>query len=277
VNRTVAKRGGPSGKAVLLCFLFSGVPMYCLFYMLPLLAQGLLMALTLPLSSIPGRGPKLYRATSILIAATIWLATVTNVVRMVPQYVEWERQSPFDSMTKRVPEPSDVGRRSDDPIQTVIEDQLPWGHWHFARRSGSLKAVHENRILLFHHAAGFGVTRMGLLQPRPEHFGPDRTPPVPQPEGYEPDAVSLGDEMPADPQRPFAKLHISSLVDFVNPDGWGYVKSRTEVAGFRPHRFSRVPEPVEKWEVRRVELIGLLLHEQPAVYVSEHLPRMDEL
>src|SRR5207249_3726473 len=38
-----------------------------------------------------------------------------------------------------------------------------------------------------------------------------------------------------------------------------------------------VPELEERWEVRRLELVGLLLHEKPVAYVTEHLPRMDEL
>ena len=38
-----------------------------------------------------------------------------------------------------------------------------------------------------------------------------------------------------------------------------------------------MPEPAEQWEVWRLELVGLLLHEKPVAYVTEHLPRMDEL
>ncbi|HEX4607556.1 MAG TPA: hypothetical protein VH092_05055 [Urbifossiella sp.] len=38
----------------------------------------------------------------------------------------------------------------------------------------------------------------------------------------------------------FDHLHANGLTDFVNPEGWGYVRSRREVAGFLPHAFSRV-------------------------------------
>ncbi|MFP6768308.1 MAG: hypothetical protein VB859_09065, partial [Planctomycetaceae bacterium] len=31
------------------------------------------------------------------------------------------------------------------------------------------------------------------------------------------------------------------------------------------------------WVLERVELVSLLLHDEPGVYVSENLPRMDEL
>src|SRR5262249_8974349 len=65
--------------------------------------------------------------------------------------------------------------------------------------------------------------------------------------------------------------------------GFGYVKDRDHVAGFQAHQFSKVPKfrevprPPERWEVRRLDLVGLLLHSEPVVYISSHLPRMDEL
>ena len=113
--------------------------------------------------------------------------------------------------------------------------------------------------------------------PKAEDFGPDPTPPVPQPEQYDPNGVSLGEDVPDILRKPFGELHVNSLIDFSYPEGFGYAPSRQQVAGFRPHRFSKVPDPVEMWEVRRVELVGLLLHPSPAVYVSENLPRMQEV
>src|SRR5207249_363954 len=71
--------------------------------------------------------------------------------------------------------------------------------------------------------------------------------------------------------------------DFVNPKGFGYIQDRAHVKGFQAHQFRSVPElpaPKEatrRWRVRRLELVSLLKHNEPAVYVSEHLPRMDEL
>jgi hypothetical protein len=38
-----------------------------------------------------------------------------------------------------------------------------------------------------------------------------------------------------------------------------------------------MPGSEEMWQVQRLELVGLLLHQRPVVYVSENLPRMDEL
>ena len=61
----------------------------------------------------------------------------------------------------------------------------------------------------------------------------------------------------------------------MNPRGFGYIKDRRHVAGFETHRFSQVPAPAGAWKVRTLELVSLLLHDEPAVYVSDHLPRME--
>jgi hypothetical protein len=72
-------------------------------------------------------------------------------------------------------------------------------------------------------------------------------------------------------------MHQNSIVDFVNSNGFGLFKDRQHVAGFQRHQFSEVPQPVERWAVETLYLVGLVVHEEPVVYVSGNLPRMDEL
>jgi len=56
------------------------------------------------------------------------------------------------------------------------------------------------------------------------------------------------------------------------------VRSRSEVAGFQAHAFSQMPRfNYSPWHVHTVELVSLLKHDPPAVYVSDNLPRMEEL
>lgn len=76
----------------------------------------------------------------------------------------------------------------------------------------------------------------------------------------------------------------------------GYVRSIREVAGFVPHQFrdkiadlaysdlgtvdrAQPPRRVNHvtWRFARLELVSLLKHETPRVYMSEHLPRMQDL
>ncbi len=109
--------------------------------------------------------------------------------------------------------------------------------------------------------------------------------------------------------RQLETMHEESLFDFVNRRGWGYVRDRDHVAGFQPHQFRNSPvvpaaNAVEKysenvfdaasshenfsrdavardadqnWAIRKVELVSLLKHDEPSVYISDELPRMDRL
>src|SRR5262249_49964506 len=125
---------------------------------------------------------------------------------------------------------------------------------------------------LFINSPGFGVARFyrpvadRLEDKRPEAI-------IPQP-----GSLSVGE--PAAPGRSvenFDRLHLLSVADFVNPHGFGFVKDRRHVAGFQPHQFSEAPKSTEKWVVHALDLVSLLLHEEPVVYDSVNLPRMDEL
>ncbi len=242
-------------------------------YFLLLVFQAIALVLALPLAAVRRRGQTLYLVSSVGLSAAIWLYFAVNIVGQIRQYDEWQQSNPFESMEQRMPVPV-PGGSADGPLWAAVEDaaRKSWGG-----RANSLQAVHSDRVRLFHEAVGFGAVRMIRVAPKAEDFGPDETPPVPQPERYDPNGVSLGEDVPNELRKPFGELHVNSLLDFAYPDGFGYVKNRNEVAGFRPHRFSKVPDPVEKWEVRRVELVGLLLHPSAAVYVSENLPRMQEV
>jgi hypothetical protein len=60
--------------------------------------------------------------------------------------------------------------------------------------------------------------------------------------------------------------------------GFGYVKDKQHVAGFQAHQFHELPTLEEKrWQLRHLELVSLLKFDEPAVYVTDHLPRMDDL
>jgi hypothetical protein len=146
-------------------------------------------------------------------------------------------------------------------------------------RAYSLRELHEESVSQFINSPGFGVARMH--RPSPEsltyRLRPDS--PVPQPEprtssGGSPDE-SLWEPKAWD--EGLYRVHRDGVRDFVNPDGFGYVKDRRHVAGFQGHQFEQVPGPAERWAVQTLDLVGLLLHDEPVAYVSARLPRMDEL
>jgi hypothetical protein len=75
---------------------------------------------------------------------------------------------------------------------------------------------------------------------------------------------------------PLREMHLSGVLNFANPLRFGLIKNRQKVAGFQAHRFNEVPS-AKQWKVQSLELVGLLMHADPVVYVSDELPRMEKL
>ena len=164
----------------------------------------------------------------------------------------------------------------------------------YNRRSMRLRKLHEQTTLDFSVAQGFGPVRMIEVKPRAENlFEADVGPilldaPVKNFSlGTADDAGSAADENERSAANPLAKdllesLHWHGRDDFLNADRVGYVRDRGHVAGFQSHRFTMMPATSDRswqtaWRIARLELIGLLKYDKPKAYVSEFLPRLDEL
>ena len=86
------------------------------------------------------------------------------------------------------------------------------------------------------------------------------------------------------------EMHDDSAYAFASPRRNGDVQGRDKVAGFEPHAIPEHPKanpwpryvaaspdrPTDLWMVGRMELVSLLKHATPQVYVSANLPRMDD-
>jgi hypothetical protein len=105
----------------------------------------------------------------------------------------------------------------------------------------------------------------------------EAVPPQPGPASGEISSPGEWRLLPTGVEVSLGRILGESVLDFANPRGFGYFKDRRHVAGFESHRFSRVPEPEPRWAVRRLELVSLLLHDEPVVYISDHLPEMDKM
>jgi hypothetical protein len=203
------------------------------------------------------------------------------------ELAELRDQFPYESLEARVSAPA---RRVTEQLLpqaisgrlALLEDAVEESErQQFYHRAFELQRLHEQKVALFINSPGFGVAR---LRPQPsEHSitsGLRPSVPIPQPTSPlslpAPDDSATAQPSVVDNDR-LGRLHQGAIVDFVYPAGFGYVKDRRQVAGFASHRFSSVPGSKEKWEVQRLELVGLLLHDAPVVYVSNNLPRMDEL
>ena len=168
-------------------------------------------------------------------------------------------------------------------------------HRSWNRRRDALRLVHASAVEQFVESPGFGVGRMIRpspysiehgdnralarfeLEPRPDADG------SPEPAGR---TVFTADVVPAPSIFVGAldQMHDDARNDFVDDDGFGYVRDRDHVSGFVPHGFLNcvpnlsIQKPTyQNWLTVRVELISMLKHERPVAYVSTRLPNMSEL
>jgi len=167
-------------------------------------------------------------------------------------------------------------------------------------RSESLRLLHEEEVETFIGRPGAG--RMRMTPPGPSYLpgNPPRDLPLASNEMIrssdetpvrlpktKPAASARGVLLPS--QQSLQALHQNGEAAFLSPRSFGYVKNRNEVAGFQSHGFAFAPRLLshtarpwyrkdkELWAMHRLELVSLLKHEKPAVYVSRSLPRMEEL
>jgi hypothetical protein len=157
-------------------------------------------------------------------------------------------------------------------------------------RATSLREIHEGILHRFINSPGFGIGRV-TLGPNP-YWLKDGTfgdvPGSPLQPAYE--AVSsIGAEPKTQkdsPPRSEAEnledgklLYEYGFSDFLRANRYGYVRDLDHVSGFLPHNFLSVPESHrhDAWQVFRLDLVSLLKFDDPAVYISDRLPAMDEL
>lgn len=178
-------------------------------------------------------------------------------------------------------------------------------------RALSFQKLHSREVAYFISRPGFGFSRMGRLPGR-ERLDYGDPPPIPlladadsetgQSSGTADPSMP---DVPADEkiasvptQKELELFHRADQIAFTDPWSFGDVKDRDHVAGFIPHAFMYQPvvgdpansylhayDPADergvphssRWKIARLELVSLLKFDQPAVYVSDHLPRMQDL
>lgn len=156
-----------------------------------------------------------------------------------------------------------------------------------------LASLHSRKSDEFALAQGFGRVRMMSGRVFDDRIELPAAAPIPLPTREQPeyDANQLTSGAPTNagappqsfPQSQLVHLHLASQVDFFDPDRIGYVVDRDHVAGFSPHRFTKMPEQepstgaIPAWQIVRLELVSLLKHEVPVAYLSKNLPQMDVL
>lgn len=198
-------------------------------------------------------------------------------------YAKLVARVPYVSMENRLPRSGEAA----GPLSAGTGDRLAQFEqtldstrdYHDGYRS-QVKDLHENAVDHFINQDGFGIVRRARMWPR---VVPSKPTPQPGQRCLPPDENEKSSPEPGPPFATEENLgtlfsnHKENMADFANPDDYGYVKDRRHVAGFRPHHFRHHPKSPTPLAMQTLDLVGLIVHPEPIVYVSDYLPRMDEL
>jgi hypothetical protein len=230
------------------------------------------------------RGPKAVFATSIVAMLASYGLIFSHKAYQL--YQRW-RDYPIESIVDRLVYEQRRPHSESTPtgLATAVEQRLRDFENDGRHQIRSLASLHDQIREDFIRAPGNGRSRMtnNLKQLRIE-LPPASLPAAPKP--YE----SPSDPQPQLAMRPtiiiaspehssLLDLHDAGLEDFLNHKRMGYFEDRSHTAGFRPHRFMSAPknDDIGPWQLVRLELVSLLKHKTPVVYVADYLPQMDKL
>jgi hypothetical protein len=175
------------------------------------------------------------------------------------------------SMADRLPEPTERAA-----LLPATQDRLWWFEAEIDSfndqhtRRARLARLHDREVQDFVEREGFGVGRSRVVVPS-RHDVPVRIQASEWPSTDKVTAV----EQPA--PKALSHAHRTTVAHFLHVPGFGIVRDRTRVWGFEPHGFREPSQrlPFGPMTVERVELVSLLIHPEPVVYMTATLPTME--
>lgn len=226
--------------------------------------------------------PRTFASVLLALTAIVYGYVIFKDGMMIRRLAALTTQYPFESMEKRLAfeqtsrSPSLTANAANQQLSLTVLQNLDEmenqnSHWGY-RRVQALRGIHERKYQQFRMATDFGPRRMPKLSPDSIELDPMPSIRVP---------IQIWNVSIAAQSNELDDLHRNVASDFSSTDRIGYVRNRKEVAGFESHGFSNletsgVPKS-DRWQISRLELVGLLRHDEPRVYVSSTLPQMDEL
>jgi hypothetical protein len=293
VANLVARKSGHLGLPCVLC----GMSVLCVLSPAVMLT-GVLTAVSGILCHFLGGGPRWFWKCSLAsLVASYLLIGIGSWHRVQEQRALREQyraeslaqrlsyETPQSSSRPALPPPKEgtPASKAVHDLENRIEDSS-WSRTH------SLRWLHEQAVADFINSPGFGISRG--VRPRREYIELPEVESITLPQPAEEPSFTVATAgpvtSPADAlaivpaEEALRQMHQASVIDFVNAQGFGFIKDREHVTGFQAHHFRAVPQvqsPVatERWRIQSLELVSLLKHAEPVAYLSKHLPRMDEL
>jgi hypothetical protein len=228
--------------------------------------------------------PRTFALVLVGIMVAIYGFAFSQGVAALRKTSELRQRYPLVSLEKRLAyerRPESNKEQTADPQQlshavaTNLDRQDQTQQAGYFSRSGALHELHAAAYSAFANAAGFGNMRMETVNTRLTKLGPI-------PEFVLPTPVALSVSITSD--KEFLEVHDTAVNNFISQERMGYVKNRSQVAGFESHRLASLNErwqcacqTTRNWQVTRLELVGLLRDDDPRVYTSKTIPRMEQL
>lgn len=263
---------------------------------------------------IDGKPIEHHNAAPIATFQVIDIAAPYDESLLVPSPAELRKKYPYESIAPRLKYESARAARQNVRVRPklgpVARKQLTQADASFPEeadvRAKSLEMLHSDKVDEFVTKQGFGVGRMITIEPSPRFLSYPESPPLVFNERPSQSGDSQSRQVVILPERGvleesggawtpsidlLSDFHANDRSMFASLASFGHIKDRQHVAGFRSHGFAWIPylghpqndivdnkeTHPEHWKIGRLELVSLLKHEKPAVYLSEHLPRMEEL
>jgi hypothetical protein len=289
-NRAARKSEAPVGLVLASALGFGFGPLFLMMFLPALALQGFLLVVLTSVWWLLKRP----RRTFLPLSCVATLAAYAVVGWSVYQGQARQREEfPYVSMEERLPArkaapvaPSLAAAAAErlEQFEETIEIQYGNHRGGLERaRAEYLRQLHEETVQTFVNQPGFGQSRMSGVSSWVLQAGLRDGPSLPQPAPRSTSVWSAGALLAppkgaeVEPDRDLNWMHLRGVTDFVHPKGFGFLKDRQHVAGFQPHQFSEPPSPGERWALKTLDLVGLVVHQEPVAYVSANLPRMDEL
>jgi hypothetical protein len=287
-NYSVRRGEHPVSSIVTFATLFAILPNGLMLFLPALMLQSALLILITLAGGAWGRRPRTFLKLSCAASLASYLVVgwfiAQEITRLRDQfpYVSMEARLPARMGAAPVAPRPDAAAKTLDWFEAIVEVRKPQG-WEEGRGE-ALRQLHEEAVETFINQQGFGYARMPrTVSEWTLKAGLRKEPPIPQPAPRSTDQwtdralQAAPDKGESEHDHALLSMHLSGAADFVHPKGFGYFKDRRHVAGFQPHQFSEQPEALTGWTLKTLDLVGLVVHDEPVAYVSANLPRMDEL
>jgi hypothetical protein len=288
INLILARSSRPVPWSIALCASFNVCPGFLIAIFPAIAIQAAFLCLLLVVLILPTKGRFIYLPLSFIATVAAYSIVFLWTSKDQQELAQAQEEYAFENMENRLSKQSSRNSLPPNNLQHLkfFESEVASAsnERESSRRNFALIMLHGTSVDRFVKRSGFGVGRTvrtpssaSLLK---QLQSSDLTrAPVQQPDYTNP-FISPSNNLTSRLQDwnsdKTLRLHDDGVLDFINPIGFGYIKDREHVAGFQKHGMTKVPKADTRWSVAHLELVGLIVHEKPVVYMTANLPQMEE-